>query len=125
MTQEDKKINENKINEYRQHLFHITNQRQQLQIQQNILETTIKELEECKEKKVYKGIGNIFILSDKDEVLKNTKEMIETTTLKLKTLEKQESEIIKKLNELGRKTEETKEKTSTKKNDDETDTAIA
>ena len=36
MTQEDKKINENKKNESEQHLFHITNQRQQLQIQQNI-----------------------------------------------------------------------------------------
>jgi prefoldin beta subunit len=101
--------NTNMINSYRQQLMYVSQQKQQLQLQKNILESTIKELDATKEKKVYKGVGNILIMSDKEEVIKSTKNNLETANLKLKTVEKQESEIITKLNELS--------KVSTKKED--------
>jgi prefoldin beta subunit len=97
----DKK-NTNMINTYKQQLMYISQQKQQIQFQVNILDSTIKELENTKEKKVYKGVGNVFVLSDKENVLKQTKDSKETVELKLKNLEKQESEFIKKLNELSK-----------------------
>lgn len=101
----------NMISTYRQQMMFISQQKQQLQIQVNVLENTIKELESTKETKVYKGTGNIFILSDKEDVLKQTKDNIETVKLRLKTIEKQESEIVKKLNELSKdNSKDTKQK---------------
>ena len=101
----DKEMKDNTgaVNAYRQQLMFVTNQKQQMQFQANILESTIKELEGTKEKKVYKGTGNIFISKDKDDVLKETIETKETISLRIKTLEKQENELMKKLNELTRK----------------------
>lgn len=100
----------NMANTYRQQLMFVSQQKQQFQIQVNVFENTIKELENTKEAKVYKGTGNIFILSDKEEVLKQTKENLETIQLRLKTLEKQESEIIKKLNEFSKEGKKAPEK---------------
>lgn len=90
------------INAYKQQLMFITNQKQQMQFQINMLESTIKELEKTKEKKVYKGIGNIFLSKDKEDVLNETKDTKETILLRLKNIEKQEAEVLKKLNELTR-----------------------
>jgi len=100
----DKEMKDNSgaVNAYRQQLMFITNQKQQMQFQSNILDSTIKELETTKEKKVYKGTGNIFISKNVEDVLKETKETKETIALRIKTLEKQENELVKKLNELTR-----------------------
>jgi prefoldin beta subunit len=108
------KDNSGAINAYRQQLMFITNQKQQMQFQSSILDSTIKELETTKEKKVYKGTGNIFISKDVEDVLKETKETKETIALRIKNLEKQENELVKKLNELTR----TGDKTSKKGNTD-------
>jgi prefoldin beta subunit len=86
------------VNMYRQQLLFLTQQKQQIQYQINILDNTIKELEKTKEKKVYKGIGNVFIMSDKDEVLKETKDLKDTLDLRMKTVQKQEDTILKKIN---------------------------
>jgi len=91
------------VNKYRQQLMFLANQKQQLQMQANILDSTYKELEKTKENKVYKGTGNVFILTDKADVAKETKDLKETISLKLKTIEKQEDELIKKLNSFSRK----------------------
>jgi len=109
------KENTNMVNTYRQQLMFLAQQKQQLQLQVNILESTVKELETTKEKRVYKGVGNVFIMSDKENVLKSTKETKETVALKLSNLEKQESEIIKKLNELSRTDKDPKDKDEEKK----------
>ena len=101
----DKNQNTNIVATYRQQLMFLTQQKQQMQMQMNLLDTTIKELEETKEKRVYKGVGNVFIMTDKEDVIKSNKETKETVDLRLKTLEKQENDIIKKLNELSRKDE--------------------
>jgi len=87
------------VNMYRQQLMFLTQQKQQLQFQANVLENTIKELEKTKEKKVYKGVGNVFILSDKEEVIKDTKDLKDTIDLRIKNIQKQEDTIIKKINE--------------------------
>ncbi len=94
--------NTNMINTYRQQLMFLSQQKQQLQLQANILENTLKELDVTKETKVYKGIGNVFILSDKEDVIKQTKETKETIDLRFKTVEKQEADILKKLNDLSK-----------------------
>jgi len=99
----DTKNNSGAINAYRQQLMYITNQKQQMQFQSNILDSTIKELETTSEKKVYKGLGNIFISKNVEDVLKETKETKETIGLRIKNLEKQETELVKKLNEITRK----------------------
>lgn len=101
--------NKNMINTYRQQLMFVSQQKQQLQFQVNILDSSIKELENTSEKRVFKGVGNIFIMTDKEDVLKQTKNNKETVELKLKNLEKQESEIVKKLNELSKKDSDKKQ----------------
>lgn len=90
--------NENATNIYRQQLMFLSQQKQQLQFQINVLENTLKELEKTKEEKVYKGVGNIFIYSNKTEVVKETKDLKDTLDLKLKTLIKQEETVLKKIN---------------------------
>lgn len=109
--------NNTMVNTYRQQLMFLSQQKQQLQLQINILDSTVKELKESKESKVYKGIGNVFIMSDKNKVLKNTEDTKETTALKLKNVEAQEEKILKKLNELGLK--DSKPKESKKEDADE------
>jgi prefoldin beta subunit len=108
----DKEMKDNSgaVNAYRQQLMFLTNQKQQMQFQANILESTIKELETTKEKKVFKGVGNIFISKNVEDVLKDTKETKETISLRIKNLEKQENELVKKLNELTRTGDKTNKK---------------
>ncbi len=112
----DKNVKDNSgaVNAYRQQLMYITNQKQQMQFQSNILDSTIKELETTKEKKVYKGTGNIFISKNVEDVLKETKETKETIGLRIKNIEKQETDLVKKLNEITRKDD----KDNTKEIDD-------
>jgi len=90
------------VNMYRQQLMFLTQQKQQIQFQLNVLDNTIKELEKTKEKKVYKGIGNVFIYADKDEVIKETKDLKDTLDLRQKTVQKQEDAILKKINSATR-----------------------
>jgi len=108
--------NTNMVNTYRQQLMFLSQQKQQLQVQANVLENTVKELETTKETKVYKGVGNIFILSDKEDVIKQTKENKETVDLRLKTVEKQEADTLKRLNDLSKENTKPKDKESNDSN---------
>jgi prefoldin beta subunit len=78
----------------------VSSQKQNLQIQSQTLKTTLEELEKTKEKRVYKAVGNILILSDTSAVKKDVKEKQESAELRLKTLQKQEESLVNKLNGL-------------------------
>ena len=84
----------------RNQLMGVSSQKQNLQIQSQTLKTTLEELEKTKEKKVYKAVGNILILSDTAAVKKDVKEKQESAELRLKTLQKQEESLVNKLNGL-------------------------
>lgn len=87
----------------RQQLLGVSSQKQQFQFQSATMEKSIEALEKTKEKKVYKAIGNILILSDTADVSKELKEQKEVTDLRVKTLQKQEDSIVQKLNKLKAK----------------------
>ena len=76
-------------------LLTISAQKQQLQIQGTALEQALTELNKTSEKKVYKAVGSILIMSSTDEVKKELEEQKETSELKVKTLQKQETVVSK------------------------------
>ncbi len=78
----------------------IESQAQGLNIQSQVLEEAIKELKDTKEKKVYKAVGNILVLSDTKKVEKELSDQKETIELRLKTVKKQEEVMLDKLNKL-------------------------
>ncbi|MFH1586969.1 MAG: prefoldin subunit [Candidatus Diapherotrites archaeon] len=78
----------------------VANQKQQIQFHANSLKAALDELAKTKEKKVYKAVGNILILSDTAEVKKEIEGQKETSDLKVKTLQKQEDAFVDKLNRL-------------------------
>ncbi len=78
----------------------VGNQKQQLSFHANSLKAALDELAKTKEKKVYKAVGNILILSDTSEVKKEIEAQKETADLKVKTLQKQEDAFVDKLNKL-------------------------
>lgn len=84
----------------RQQLLAIGAQKQQLQAQSAALKDALAELEESKEKKAYKAIGNILILKDTADLKKELSETVEKIDLRIKTLQKQEDSLIEKLNKL-------------------------
>lgn len=84
----------------RNQLMGVSSQKQNLQIQSQTLKATLEELEKTKEKKVYKAVGNILILSDTAKVKKDVKDKQESAELRLKTLQKQEESLVNKLNSL-------------------------
>ena len=83
----------------------ISNQKQQLQIHSNSLKASLDELGKTNEKKVYKAVGNILILSDTAEVKKDIEKQKESVDLRLKTLQKQEDAFVDKLNKLKKNIE--------------------
>lgn len=73
-------------------------QKQQFQLQQVEIESALKELEKTKE--AYKIVGNIMVLSKKEDLdaeLSSKKEVIE---LRIKTMEKQEGQLREKASKL-------------------------
>lgn len=84
----------------RQTLVSISMQKQQLESSLQGIDKTLEELENTKEEKVYKVVGNILLLRDKKEVKKELEDTKETQSLRLKTVEKQEKTMVEKLNTL-------------------------
>ena len=78
----------------------IEGQAQNLSMQSKILEDALKELSETKEKKVYKVVGNIRILTDVKKMEKELGEQKESIDLRTKTVKKQEEAMLDKLNKL-------------------------
>ena len=91
----------------RQSLLNISMQKQQLQASVNGITKTLEELDNSKEEKVYKAIGNIMILREKKEVKIELEELKETQSLHMKTMEKQEKSLVEKLNTLKTQIEST------------------
>ncbi len=111
-----------KINEFersRVQLMNISAQRQQLQMQSNSMQASLDELQKTKEKKVYKAVGNILILSDAKKVQKELKEQKDATDLRIKTLQKQEDALIDKLNKLKSQIEESQKPAEEKEEKEE------
>lgn len=91
-----KKINQLQLLE--QSMQNLLMQKQQFQLQQVEIESALKELEKVNE--AYKIVGNIMILSEKDDLktdLTSKKEIIE---LRIKNLEKQENQLREKATKL-------------------------
>ncbi len=84
----------------RNQLLNVSSQKQQFQTQSLTLEKALEELEKTAEKKVYKAVGNILILSDTQETKKELEETKETLDLRIKTLQKQEDVLVQKLNKI-------------------------
>ncbi|MFH0955100.1 MAG: prefoldin subunit [Candidatus Micrarchaeota archaeon] len=89
----------------RNQLMAISGQKQQLQMQSVTLGKSIEELDKTTEKKVYKAVGNILILTDVLDTKKELADAKETIDLRLKTLQKQEDATVSKLNALRSKIE--------------------
>jgi len=91
-----KKINQLQLLE--QSMQNLLMQKQQFQLQQVEIESALKELEKVNE--AYKIVGNIMILSEKDDLktdLTSKKEIIE---LRIKNMEKQENQLREKATKL-------------------------
>jgi prefoldin beta subunit len=69
-------------------------QMQQFQGQMAEIDSALKELESAKES--YKIIGNIMVLSEKEDLIKDLKSKKDVLDLRIKTLEKQESQMKEK-----------------------------
>jgi prefoldin beta subunit len=93
----------------RQLLGAVSQQKQQLSVQIEIMKASLEELSKTKEKQVYKAIGNLLVPKSVDEMKKETEERMGSYELRLKTVEKQEESLLKKLNGLKSKIEGTEE----------------
>ena len=98
----------------RNQLLSISSQKQQLQFQASALKNALDELEKTSEKKVYKAVGNILILSDAKKVKEGLEKQKETLELRLKTMKKQEEVAIEKLNKLKSEIEAAQKKSDGK-----------
>ena len=92
----EKKINQLQIIE--QSMQNLSTQRQQFQLQQVEIESALKELENVNE--AYKIVGNIMVLSKKDELKNDLNSKKEIVELRVKNLEKQETQIRDKASKL-------------------------
>ena len=84
----EKKINQLQIME--QSLQNLSMQKQQFQLQQVEIESALKELENVNE--AYKIVGNIMVLSKKDDLKGDLNSKKEILDLRIKNLEKQENQ---------------------------------
>lgn len=73
-------------------------QKQQFQLQQVEIESALKEIENATE--AYKMVGNIMVLSKKEDLKKDLESKKEIADLRIKGLEKQESQIREKASKL-------------------------
>jgi len=92
----EKKISQLQMLE--QSMQNLLMQKQQFQLQQVEIESALKELENVNE--AYKIVGNIMVLSKKDDLkndLTSKKEIIE---LRIKNMEKQENQVREKASKL-------------------------
>ncbi len=122
MNEEERRTAIQEFERNRQMLASMSQQKQQLTMQSEIVNASIKELENTTEKKVLKAVGNILVQKDTKEVKKELEERKESTELRLKTVVKQEEALLKKLNALKSQIENSmqqetsgKKKTKTKK----------
>lgn len=95
------KETEQKINQlqlFEQSLQNLLMQKQQFQLQLVETESALKELETTEE--AYKIVGNIMVLTKKEDLKKDLKEKKEIIEIRIKSLEKQETQIKEKASKL-------------------------
>ena len=92
----EKKINQLQMLE--QSMQNLLIQKQQFQLQQVEIESALKELE--KVDKAYKIVGNIMVLSTKDDLKNDLKSKKEVIELRIKSMEKQENQLRDKASKL-------------------------
>ena len=73
-------------------------QKQQFQLQQVEIESALKELEKVNE--AYKIVGNIMVLSKKDDLKEDLTSKKEVIGLRIKNMEKQENQLREKASKL-------------------------
>ena len=73
-------------------------QKQQFQLQQAEIESALKELENVEQ--AYKIVGNIMVLSKRDELKEDLTSKKEIIELRIKNLEKQENQLREKASKL-------------------------
>ena len=81
-----------------QNLQSLLIQKQQFQMQLNEVDSAMTEMNDAKQ--AYKIIGNIMVLSTKDELTKQLTQRKESFELRLKAIESQEEKLRKKAEEL-------------------------
>lgn len=122
MNEEEKRALMVDFERNRQMLANVSGQKQQYQVQVEVIKASLEEIKATKEKTVMKIIGNILVSKSVSDMKKELEEQKESFELRLKTLEKQEESIIKKLNSIrsqiegkNEDKEEKEEKKSSKK----------
>ena len=92
----EKKLNQLQMLE--QSMQNLLMQKQQFQLQQVEIESALKELEKVNE--AYKIIGNIMVLSKKDDLKTDLSSKKEIVELRIKNMEKQENQLREKASKL-------------------------
>ncbi len=92
----EKKISQLQMLE--QSMQNLLMQKQQFQLQQVEIESALKELENVEE--AYKIVGNIMVLSKKDDLKKDLDSKKEVVGLRIKNMEKQEGQLREKASKL-------------------------
>ena len=98
----------------RSQLMGVSAQKAQLQAQRDALEKSLEELKATKEEKVFKVAGNIMVLTNAKQALKDVEEQKESVDLRYKTVDRQETTIIDKLNKLKQEIEKSQGKAGAK-----------
>jgi len=88
MAPSDQKIKQLQMIE--QSLQALLMQKQQFQLQQVEVQSALKELESVNE--AYKIVGNIMVLTKKDDLLKELQQKKDVVELRIMTMEKQENQ---------------------------------
>ena len=98
---EASKETETKLNQLQmleQSMQNLLMQKQQFQLQQVEIESALKELEKVNE--AYKIVGNIMVLSKKDDLKADLASKKEIVELRIKNMEKQENQLREKASKL-------------------------
>ena len=96
MDKPDEKIGQ--LQMYEQSLQNILMQKQQFQSQLSEIDSALKEMESSTE--TYRIVGNIMVLTKKEDLQKELEEKNSSVKLRIKTIEKQEESIREKAQSL-------------------------
>ena len=75
-------------------------QKEALKLQKFELEKALNELQNSKEEKAYRVIGNVMVVKSKNDLINEIKGELEDLNLKIQNLEKIESRMVEKLKSL-------------------------
>lgn len=103
----------NQLQTIEQNLQHLLAQRQQFQVQLVELDSALSEID--KTDKAYKIVGNIMILSNKEDLKKELEERKQQATFRTTTIEKQEEKLRSKAETIRKDVMDTMKKQEGKK----------